>query len=73
MGRMAFVPEGQADRSQARSAWESVSNVPSRRARYDRAQPIPEVFLVEMCAMSNRCGHLHESYRTLRDSSLGWR
>jgi hypothetical protein len=24
MGRMAFVPEGQADRSQARSAWESV-------------------------------------------------
>jgi hypothetical protein len=24
MGRMAFVPEGKADRSQARSAWESV-------------------------------------------------
>jgi hypothetical protein len=25
MGRMAFVPEGQADRSQARSAWVSVA------------------------------------------------
>jgi hypothetical protein len=24
MGRMAFVPEGQADRSQARSAWTAV-------------------------------------------------
>src|SRR3984893_2814077 len=44
------------------------SKVPSRRV-----QPIPEVFLVEMCAMSNRCAHLHESYRTLRDGSLGWR
>jgi hypothetical protein len=23
--------------------------------------------------MSNRCAYLHESYRTLRDGSLGWR
>jgi hypothetical protein len=64
---------GQDDRSQARSAWKSPSKVPSRRVRYDRAQPIPEVFLGEMGAMSNRCAHLHESYRTLRDGSLGWR
>jgi hypothetical protein len=53
---MYFVPEGHHDRSQARSAWEQCpSNVPSRRVRFDRAQSIPEVFLVKMCAMSNRC------------------
>jgi hypothetical protein len=44
---MYFVPEGQYDRSQARSAWEASPKEPSRRVRYDRAQLIPEVFLVE--------------------------
>jgi hypothetical protein len=28
---------------------------------------------VETGGMSNRCAYLHESYRTLRDGSLGWR
>ena len=33
------VPEGQSDRSLARSAWNSPTpKEPSRRARYDRAQ-----------------------------------
>ena len=38
-------------------AWHEVpgksvtSKEPSRRVRYDRAQLIPEVFLVEMCAV----------------------
>ena len=40
------------DRSLARSAWgKRPSKEPSRRVRYDRAQLIPEVFLVEMCAV----------------------
>jgi len=30
-GRVAFVPEGQADRSQARSAWAAIQRAPSRR------------------------------------------
>ncbi len=50
MGGMVFVPEGQADRSQARSAWESPTpKDPSRWVRYDRARLIPSIFLVEMC------------------------
>jgi hypothetical protein len=32
-GRMAFVQEGQRDRSLARSAWESPPKEPSRRVR----------------------------------------
>jgi hypothetical protein len=49
---MAFVPEGQHDRSQARSTWKSVLlKEPSRRVRYDWARLIHEVFLVEMCAV----------------------
>src|ERR1700675_4920209 len=37
-------------------AWHEVpgkrlSNEPSRRVRYDRAQLVPEVFLVEICAL----------------------
>ena len=40
------------DRSLARSAWESdPGKEPSRRVRYDRAQRMAEVFLVEMCAV----------------------
>src|ERR1700685_4436724 len=40
------------DRSLARSAWESVpSKEPSRRVRYDRTQRIPEVLLVDLCAV----------------------
>src|ERR1700735_4144865 len=34
---MYFVPEGQSDRSQARSAWEVPPGEPSRRVRYARA------------------------------------
>jgi hypothetical protein len=50
--RMVFVPEGQHDRSQARSAWKSVPpKEPSRRVRYDRARLIHEVCLVEMRAV----------------------
>jgi hypothetical protein len=64
------------------------SKEPSRRVRYDRAQRNPEVFLVDLCARvsvsvflfetsslqsSNRCAYLHESDRTLRDGSFGWR
>ena len=52
LGGMIFVPEGQADRSQARSAWEKrPSKEPSRRVRYDRVQLIPQVFLGEMCVV----------------------
>src|SRR6202044_784257 len=41
--RMAFVPEGQADRSQAQSAWNSPTpKEPSRRARYDQAQTLSQ-------------------------------
>jgi hypothetical protein len=43
---MYFVPEGQYDRSQARSAWEASLKEPSRRVWYGRALLIPEVFLV---------------------------
>ena len=40
------------DRSLARSTWKKrTSKEPSRRARYDRARLIPDVFLVEMCAV----------------------
>ena len=58
------------DRSLARSAWYSVPRKkPSRRVRYERAQLIPEVFLVE--GFLNRRPPLHESDRTLRDGSFG--
>ena len=51
-GRMVFVPEGQHDRSQARSAWKSVlPKEPSRREWYDWARLTHEVFLVEVCAL----------------------
>jgi hypothetical protein len=42
-----------ADRSLARSAWESAPRKPSRRVRYDRAHLIPEVFLVAMDRFPN--------------------
>jgi hypothetical protein len=47
---MAFVPEGQHDRSQARSAWESVprENRPVGYGMIGSSIPdLPEVFLVE--------------------------
>jgi hypothetical protein len=50
LGRL-IVPEGRSDRSLARSAWgKGPSKEPSRRVRYDRAQRIPDIFLVGMCA-----------------------
>ena len=36
--RMAFVPEGQADSSQARSAWEAMESTTSRRDGRSRCQ-----------------------------------
>jgi hypothetical protein len=59
----------------------------SRRIRYDQGAPnprgIPDIFQHRFVSnlhsqfdhteSSNRCAHLHESYRTLRDGSLGWR
>jgi hypothetical protein len=43
-GRAQF-PEGRSDRSLARSAWNSPTpKEPSRRARYEGADLIPEVF-----------------------------
>jgi hypothetical protein len=51
MGGMVFVLEGQADRSQARSAWESVPQK-NRPVGYGIiVQLIPQVFLVEMCVV----------------------
>jgi hypothetical protein len=43
---MAFVPEGQADRSQARSAWVATqsASVPEGRSK---SWSIPEIFVVE--------------------------
>jgi hypothetical protein len=37
-GRMAFVPEGQADRSQARSAWVATHRGPVPEGQADRSQ-----------------------------------
>jgi hypothetical protein len=83
---MAFVPEGQADRSLARSAWKSVprKNRPVGYGMIGRSQLIPETrnhtinfvglsFCVRISWLqsSNRRAHLHESHRTLRDGSLG--
>src|SRR5271166_934272 len=31
------------------------------------------LFEIPSLQSSNRCAHLHESHRTLRDGSLGWR
>jgi hypothetical protein len=39
---MAFVPEGQHARSQARSAWKRPSNEPPRRVRYDQLLALQE-------------------------------
>jgi|ERR1700734_2596835 hypothetical protein len=79
-GRMVFVPEGQHDRSQARSAWESVppKNRPVGygmigRFLVDCAPCSVSAFLFETSSLqsSNRCAHLRESDRTLRDGSFG--
>jgi hypothetical protein len=77
---MYFVPEGQHDRSLARSAWESVHRETRPvGVRYDRAQLNPELFLVEdACPVfiisslqSNRCAGLPESDRTYGTAPLG--
>jgi hypothetical protein len=43
---MAFVPEGQADRSQARSAWVAMQRGPVPEGR-SKALSVPQVFVVE--------------------------
>jgi hypothetical protein len=40
-GRMYFVPEGQHDRSQARSAWSHRENSPARHCVPGYDQPVP--------------------------------
>ena len=60
------VPEGRHDRSLARSAWESIPENPSRRVRYDRAQLIPEVFLVQRCATFLLLKFRHSNHRSVR-------
>jgi hypothetical protein len=45
-GRMAFVPEGQADRSQARSAWVGMQRAPVPEGR-PKSWSVPEKFVVE--------------------------
>jgi hypothetical protein len=42
---MPFVPEGQADSSQARSAWVAIQRAPSRGTA--ESLPVPEKFVVE--------------------------
>jgi hypothetical protein len=44
--RMAFVPEGQADRSQARSAWVSMQRGPVPEGRL-KSLSVPRIFVVE--------------------------
>ena len=47
---MAFVPEGQADSSQARSAWVAIAESPVPEGRSNSwlvPWPVPEIFVVE--------------------------
>jgi hypothetical protein len=45
-GRMGFVPEGQADRSQARSAWVAMQRGPVRKGR-SKSLCVPEISVLE--------------------------
>jgi hypothetical protein len=45
-GRMAFVPEGHADRSQAQSAWVAMQRTPVPEGR-SKSWSVPEIFVVE--------------------------
>jgi hypothetical protein len=45
-GRMVFVPEGQADRSQARSAWVAMQRGPVPEGTVE-AWLVPAIFVVE--------------------------
>jgi hypothetical protein len=45
-GRMAFVPEGQADSSQARSAWVGMQRGPVPEGRL-KSLSVPQIFVVE--------------------------
>ena len=65
--RMAFVPEGQHDRSLARSAWEKrPSKAPSRRVRYDRAQLTHNYFSSKCASFSFRNAR-YSSWKAFRD------
>jgi len=61
-GRMAFVPEGQADSSQARSAWNNATPK-SRPVRYG----VIRAGVRADSMIGINCG---QSYRTLRDGSF---
>jgi hypothetical protein len=82
--RVYFVPEGLCDRSLARSAWESVrrANRPVgygmiERSHTQRFLPVKDVcrvaidFGFEVPFSQSWCADLPDSYRTLRDGSLG--
>ena len=43
---MAFVPEGQADSSQAQSAWVAMQRAPVPEGR-PKSLSVPEIFVVE--------------------------
>jgi hypothetical protein len=62
------VPEGQTDRSQARSAWESVPRK-NRPVGYGMIGH-SESFVTPIIESVRT---LHESDRTLRDGFFGWR
>jgi hypothetical protein len=65
--RMAFVPEGQHDRSLARRAWEKrPSKAPSRRVRYDRAQLTHNYFSSKCASCSSRNAR-YSSWKAFRD------
>ena len=86
-GPMAFVPEEQAERSLARSAWGwRPSKEPFRRVRYDRAQLIPQCILgiisillsdtaFEFSSLqsSNRSAHPRNHTVAYGTAILGWR
>ena len=56
---MAFVPEGQADRSQARSAWVAMQRGPVPEGR-SKSLSVPQIFVVEteLMPLQKRLVHL---------------
>ena len=59
MGEWAFVPEGQPDSSQARSAWVAMQRAPVPEGR-SKSWQVPEIFVVAT--------EVHDALETLRYS-----
>src|ERR1700704_1711922 len=71
MGEWLFVPEGQHDRSQARSAWNSASpKEPSRRVRYDSCRYAHRFDMAPISTRNTSGIGCARSYRTLRDGTF---